>query len=346
MTFAIQYLRERFPVICLELSFACIFGITFWLYHLPLEAVLYPAGLCILLGCIFMSASMYHAYKKHKKLTGLKTLQGSILKEALPENATIEGRDYQQIIRSLCEERQVAEERFSNIYGEMLDYFTIWVHQIKTPIASMHLNLDAEDLRPAQRLKSDLLHIEQYVEMVLTYLKMGSESTDYVFRPVHLDKIVRENIRKYRGDFIMKKLQLAYIPIEERVISDEKWLSFVIGQLLSNALKYTNEGTVTISFERPKTLCICDTGIGIAPEDIPRVFEKGYTGSNGRRNKRASGLGLYLCKEICNRLGAKISITSEVEAGTLVKIDLSQNPLPISTVTFNPYKYVRNQREM
>lgn len=205
MTFAVQYLREHLAVICLELSFVCIFGITFYLYHLPLGAVLYPTGLCMLLGFVFMGVSMYHAYKKHKKRIGLKTLQGNILKDALPENTTIEGNDYQKIIQSLCEERQEVEERFSNIYGEMLDYFTIWVHQIKTPIASMHLNLDAEDLRPAQRLKSDLLHIEQYVEMVLTYLKMGSESTDYVFRTVHLDKIVRENIRKYRGDSVYMK---------------------------------------------------------------------------------------------------------------------------------------------
>ena len=137
----------------------------------------------------------------------------------------------------------------------------------------------------------------------------------------------------------MKKLQLTYIPSKETIVSDEKWLSFVIEQLLSNALKYTKKGSVTIFFEEPKTLCISDTGIGIAPEDIPRIFEKGYTGSNGRRDKRASGLGLYLCKEICNRLGAKISIISQVETGTTVKVNLSRDPL-------NSYKTVRNQREM
>ena len=339
MTFAIQYLREHLPAICLELLFACIFGITFYLYHLPLGAVLYPAGICFLFGSVFALISIYHIYKKHKKLTGLKALQGNVLQEALPESTTIEGEDYQQIIRALCEERQMLEEQFSGSYAEMLDYFTIWGHQIKTPIASMRLNLEAEDSKLSQRLKSDLLHIEQYVEMVLTYLKMGAESTDYVFRTIHLDKIVRENIRKLRGDFIMKKLQLTYIPSKETIVSDEKWLSFVIEQLLSNALKYTKKGSVTIFFEEPKTLCISDTGIGIAPEDIPRIFEKGYTGSNGRRDKRASGLGLYLCKEICNRLGAKISIISQVETGTTVKVNLSRDPL-------NSYKTVRNQREM
>lgn len=207
---------------------------------------------------------------------------------------------------------------------EILDYFTIWVHQIKTPIASMRLYLGDEDSKLSRRLKSDLLHIEQYVEMVLTYLKMGSDSTDYVFRKVSLDKIVREKIRKLRGDFILKKLKLTYIPIEDKVISDEKWISFVVEQLLSNALKYTNEGEVKIPLKNPKTLCISDTGTGIAPEDIPRIFEKGYTGKNGRKDKQASGIGLYLCKQICDQLGHKLYVTSEIEVGTAIRIDLNQ----------------------
>ena len=184
--------------------------------------------------------------------------------------------------------------------------------------------MEEEDSKLSRRLASDLLHIEQYVEMVLTYLKMGADSTDYVFRKVYLDKLLRENIRKLRGDFIIKRLNLIYNPSDETVISDEKWLSFVIEQVLSNALKYTQEGSVTISMENPKTLCISDTGIGIAPEDIPRVFEKGYTGCNGRKDKHASGLGLYLCKQICNRLGHEITIVSELEKGTTVKINLNQ----------------------
>lgn len=188
----------------------------------------------------------------------------------------------------------------------------------------MRLHLKQEDTALSRKLTSDLLRIEQYVEMVLTYLRMGTDSTDYVFREVDLDEILKENIRKYRGDFIIKKLSLQYIPSGEKVITDKKWLSFVIGQILSNALKYTKEGSVTIEVNHSKILSISDTGIGIAPEDLPRIFEKGYTGYHGREYSHASGLGLYLCKEICNRLGVDISVTSEIDRGTTVRIDLNQ----------------------
>ncbi|MDO4168889.1 MAG: sensor histidine kinase [Lachnospiraceae bacterium] len=324
MKFVMRYLREHFNIIGMELLFVCVFALIFYLYHLPIEAILYPAVICMLIGCIFGGYSILHAYEKHKKRVIMQDLHGNVMQELLEENAKIEEEDYQRIIVNLCQEMQLMEDKMTNSYQEMMDYFTVWVHQIKTPITSMRLHLGTEDSPLSQRLKSDLLRIEQYVEMVLTYLRMGADVTDYTFRTVHLDKVIKENIRKLRGDFIMKNLNLVYVPSDETVISDEKWLSFVIEQVLSNALKYTNEGSITISFEKPSTLCISDTGIGIAPEDIPRIFEKGYTGGNGRIDKRASGLGLYLCKEICNRLGHEISVTSEVEIGTTIKINLSQ----------------------
>lgn len=325
MTFVGCYLREHRGIICIEILFACIFAVTFLLYHLPLAAVLYPVSLCFFAGCLYLGLSMYKAYVKHQKMALVAALGGAAVREVLEEdvsgNKSILEADYRKIIGNLCGEICSMEERANASYLEMIDYFTLWVHQIKTPIASMELHLNGEDSKLSRRLASDILHIEQYVEMVLTYLRMGDGTSDYVFRPIDLDGIIRENIRKLRGDFIMKKLALVYEPIHETVVSDEKWLSFVIEQLLSNALKYTEEGSVTIFLEAPGVLCIRDTGIGIAPEDIPRIFEKGYTGGNGREDKRATGIGLYLCKQICDRIGTKIQVESRVEQGTTVRID-------------------------
>jgi signal transduction histidine kinase len=159
--------------------------------------------------------------------------------------------------------------------------------------------------------------------MVLTYLRLESDGTDYVIREYDLDDIVRPAVKKLSGDFIGKKLTLAYEPLNTTVLTDEKWLSFVIEQLLTNAVKYTPAGgTVSICLEPPKTLCIRDTGIGIAPEDLPRIFEHGYTGLVGRADKRASGLGLYLCRRVCKNLGHKIRAESKPGEGTVMRVDL------------------------
>ena len=150
-----------------------------------------------------------------------------------------------------------------------------------------------------------------------------------MIREYELDGIVRQAVRMYASVFIRKKLRLIYEPLELKILTDEKWLLFVISQVLSNALKYTPSGTVTIYKKEPQTLCIKDTGIGIAPEDLPRIFEKGYTGSNGRADKKASGIGLYLCRRICTNLGHKITVHSVPGEGTEVCIYLERVDLEI-----------------
>lgn len=324
MSFVFRYLRERLRLILTGAAFICIFALSFALYHLPLAAVAYPTGICLLLGCLLVANPIRKAHQKHETLTRICLHSwNTVIDELLPYD-TIEDEDYRHIIEHLCREIRSIEAQTDSSRKEMIDYYSTWVHQIKTPIASMRLHLKTVDTVLARKLLSDLLHIEQYVDMVLTYLRMGSNTTDYVFREVALDNILRENIRKLRGDFIVKNLALQYEPSGVTVVSDEKWLSFVVGQILSNSLKYTKEGAVTITMEALKTLCIKDTGIGIAPEDLPRIFEQGYTGYNGREEKRASGIGLYLCKQICDRLGHTISVTSTPEVGTEVRIDFSQ----------------------
>ena len=208
-----------------------------------------------------------------------------------------------------------------------MDYYTVWVHQIKTPIASMRLLLEKEDSTLSRRLSEELFRVEQYVQMVMTYQRLDSDSTDYVFRQTDVDAVIRGAVRKFAPQFISKGIRLDYVPRQASVITDEKWLSFVVEQVLSNALKYTPAGCITIRFLYNNDLAITDTGIGIAPEDLPRIFERGYTGYNGRRDKRASGLGLYLCRRVCDALGHTISIRSAPDAGTTVTINLSQKEL-------------------
>ena len=163
--------------------------------------------------------------------------------------------------------------------------------------------------------------------MVLAYLRLDAGSTDYVLREYELDPIVRGAVKRFSAEFIERRLALDFHPTGARVLTDEKWLSFVLEQLLSNALKYTPAGSVSVYREGEATLCIADTGIGIAPEDLPRIFEPGFTGLNGRADKRASGLGLYLCRRVCENLGHRITAESEPGKGTTVRLDLSRREL-------------------
>lgn len=321
-----QYLKQRWRGIAVAILFCFIFAATFALYHLPIEAVFYPASICGALGLMLLGIDFRRVLTKHKKLERIRTITDAIA-ESFPKVEGMEDADYQQIIQLLADEQAQFHTAMNQRYEDMVAYYTIWAHQIKTPIASMRLTLQNEDSQLSRKLSGDLFRIEQYVEMVMMFLRLDSDSTDYVIREHNLDAIIRQAVRKFAGEFIARKLQLVYEPVKTKVITDEKWLSFVVEQVLSNALKYTSSGSITITLESPKTLCIRDTGMGIAPEDLPRIFEKGYTGYHGRADKKASGIGLYLCKRICNNLGHKISAESAPDVGTIIHIDLNQYKL-------------------
>lgn len=329
MKFLISYLNYRKKVILVFLIFAVIFSVSFALYHLPLGAVLYPLALCLLVALIFVIRDFNSIRKTHKDLEKIKKLTVYGM-EFLPEAKNEIEKDYGDVANILFEENKQIRLKMEERYNEMIDYYTMWAHQIKTPIAAMRLNLQNEDSDFSRRLTEDLQRIEQYVEMVLCYLRLDSNSSDYVIREYDIDSIVRQGIKKFASQFIRKKIKLDYRPSDLKVVTDEKWLLFVIEQVLSNSLKYTNQGSISVYVNENSELCIQDTGIGIAPEDLPRIFEKGYTGYNGRSDKKASGIGLYLCKRICKNLGHDITASSVLGEGTTIKINLNQKKIFIS----------------
>ncbi len=318
----LQYLKNyRFQIILLAMFYG-INTMIFWLLGLPLDAVGYALSLCLFLGAVFLFFDYKRFCVRYRKLEQLKRELAFTSGNFWPPENLWEEK-YQEMLQEVCADRQRMADQMEERYREMVDYYTVWAHQIKTPIAAMRLLLQDGDFPESAELREELNRIEQYVEMVLCYLRLDADGTDYVFREYDLDEIVRQVVRRHAPAFIRRKLSLNYEPLSARVVTDKKWLRFVIDQVLTNALKYTKKGAISITLEEPKTLCIADEGIGIAPEDLPRVFERGYTGINGRmQNNRASGLGLYLCRRICENLGHPISITSKPGVGTQVRIGL------------------------
>ncbi len=326
-----KYLYQHRYTALMFFCYIGIFAIIFSLYNLETEAVFYAAGLCILLSAIVLSIQYIFYKKRHlQRMRILKNIDLSA--DKLPEPRTLAESDYQDMIialKHLCDQYWTD---WQNERSESMDYYTTWVHQIKTPISVMRMVLQSEDTKEHRELAVELFRIEQYVEMVLGYLRLNSESSDYVFQKYKLDTIIKQAVHKYASQFVRKRIQLRYEPTEITVLTDEKWLLFIIEQLLSNAIKYTHEGAITITVTPDKIIKISDTGIGIAEEDIPRIFEKGFTGYNGRADKKSTGLGLYLCRTAADRLSHKISVQSEVGTGTVFAVDLKENK--VNTLDF------------
>ena len=320
----ISYLYSRFRTIVALALITVIFLWVFTLYNAPADAVVYGALITAVIGLAAAVVDYMGYRRRHKRMRELAD-EITITLENLPIARDRTERDYEQLIVKLFEDRRELENSIIQKETDMTEYYTLWVHQIKPPIAAMRLTLQGMDTAEARELSEELQRIEQYVEMVLCYLRLDSDSTDYLIRRCDLDEIARQAVRKYSPQFIRRKLRLDYEPLNYSVLTDDKWLLFVIEQVISNALKYTRSGTVRIYLDG-EDLCVRDTGIGIAQEDLPRIFEKGYTGCNGRTDKKASGIGLYLCRRICTALGHDIIARSD-ESGTEIRIGLQREKI-------------------
>ena len=319
----LAYLKRQYKLLLLLAGAVCIFAAVFALYDLPLEAVVYAGVLCLALGLVLFAVGYSRFLQRHRELRQLLRQAGE---KALPlplARGLLE-EDYQALLRAVCQDRARLAAENENRLRELTDYYSLWAHQIKTPIAAMDLLLQEDDSPHRGELDMELLKIGQYVEMVLSYLRLDSDSTDYVLREYPLDDILRQAVRKFAKMFILKKITLDFQETGKTVLTDEKWLLFVVEQVLSNALKYTPAGGTIRIYGDGATVVIADSGIGIREEDQARVFEKGFTGYNGRADKKSTGIGLYLCRQVMDRLNHSISLTSRPGQGTLVRLDLSR----------------------
>ena len=330
MKLFLDYISKIKFYIILQLFPVMLAEIIFFLYQLPIEPMVYVTVFWLITG---ICACLNGFYRYRKKVEQLELIAAApdINLSQMDSPVGQDERFQQEIMQQLNQMRIDVENASQKSSEDMTDYYTMWAHQIKTPIFALRLLLQESPEENKEKL-SELFKIEQYVEMVLGYLRTEDMSSDLKLSRCSLDRIIRDRIHKYAGIFISKKLTLTYESISQDVLTDEKWLGFVIGQILSNALKYTRTGGIRIYLEKKLsldtddvsisignddcnkvenfTLVIEDTGIGIRAEDIPRIFEKGYTGVNGRDDNRATGIGLYLSNKIMRKLGHRLYITS------------------------------------
>lgn len=321
MQFFRRFLKKHRLALITAPLFIIVFAIVLELYNITIMAIVYPVAVCLFLFCVMMIFAFIRERRRYEYLKSLESILPHI-PELQDADTPIEA-ELASLLALMKEQLARLDTEWSGRYEDMSAYYSIWVHQIKTPIAAMKLTLEGMDSPESRRLSRDLQRIERYVGMVLTYMRLESDSSDYVFKEYELDDIVRGVIRQFASEFIERRLALNFESVQMKVVTDKKWISFIIEQLLSNALKYTPEGSISIFLE-DGALCIKDTGIGISKEDMPRLFDNGFTGRNGRMENKSSGIGLYLCKRTAERLGYSLSLVSEPDKGTTARIVLSR----------------------
>ena len=322
-----DFLREKRQLLFFLLFFEGALCLIYGLYGLPWG----PAGYTCLMTAVvtlgLLMAGFFRWKRKRRQLLILKRQAEQSLETAdFPKAETPLEEIYQEIIRDQEKRCQREQKESREKLVRSREYYTRWSHQIKTPIAAMELLLQ-EEPADVRALKRELLKTSQYVEMALSYQRMEGEGNDLVIQRYELRPVVMQAVKKVSPLLIHKHISFSAGDLSGEVLTDEKWLVFVLEQLLTNASKYTKEGGSVRIGQENGMLVLRDTGIGIRPEDLPRIFEWGYTGYNGRLDKRSTGVGLALVKQVMEMLGNKIEIRSVLGEGTEVFLDLRRTEL-------------------
>ena len=316
----LSYLARHLKTGLLMVGCALVFALVFALYGLPTEPVLYAALLCLCLGALLFAVGYVQYVTRHRQLRSLLHSVALSL-EGLPAPRSAVEQDYQDLLRALLAETARVRSDSDRQRADERAYYLNWTHQIKVPLSALRLLLREDDPRGGEAL-AELTKLEQYADMALQYQRLQTGS-DLLLRETELDGLIRAVLRKYARLFILKKQRVEFRETGLTVLTDEKWLDLALSQVISNALKYTPAGGTLRIYAGERTLVVADEGIGIRPEDLPRVCEQGFTGFNGRADKKSTGIGLYLCKRALDNCGHGLRIESAPGRGTTVYIDLA-----------------------
>ncbi|MEG1732319.1 MAG: sensor histidine kinase, partial [Longicatena sp.] len=266
-------------------------------------------------------AAFYHTLEQ--TLTSLD--KKYLLSEVIEEPSFMDGKIFFETLRVVDKSMAEHVNTYRLSQNEYKNYIEMWVHEVKTPLAAAKLIIENNPSTTSTSISEEVEKIEGFVEQALYYARSTNPEKDYLIKMIELKPILSKTIKKHAKEFIYRKIKITLDNLDVQVYSDSKWLEFILEQILNNALKYTPEecGEIhiyTTTKENSISLHIQDNGIGIDISDLPRIFEKGFTGRNGRLNEKATGMGLYICKTLCDKLYLELNATSIVNQGTCITI--------------------------
>ncbi|WP_236896519.1 sensor histidine kinase [Clostridium beijerinckii] len=320
-----EFLKDKAIVILCNSLMFIILSIIMFVINVNLIIVVFVFCIWFFPLCSYIALE----YIKHKKYFGeidslLEKLDKKyLIPEMLKEAESVQGEKFNSILKELSRDMYEHVKYYKDLQEDYREYLEAWVHEIKTPIASSKLIIENNQNEVTNKIDFQIDKIERFVEQVLYYSRSNNAYKDYIIKQISLGDIVKNVVKRNYRDFIHKKIRININDIEENVYSDGKWAEFIINQIIVNSIKYSSNREPQINISSMKKansvmLFIEDNGVGIIEKDIDRVFEKGFTGENGRRFSKSTGMGLYLCEKLCLKLGLKISIASEVNKGTKV----------------------------
>lgn len=330
----IDYLKEKSLAIGLMLFAILTIEILLMIYSLGLIVKIYiPIS-------IFISCAIFWGIDYHKRKLFYSNIwdnmdlleQKYLIAEIINMPTFQEGKILKEILEQVDKSMIENVNQYKYIQEDYKDYIELWIHEIKIPIAASKMVIENNKNTVTKSIDEELDKIENYIEQALFYARSNAVEKDYYIKKNNLEDIVKESIKKNKSMLIQEKIKINIHDVEVVVRTDSKWIVFILNQMIQNSIKYkkTNaENEIEIYAKQKKEntiLIIKDNGIGIKKGEITRVFEKSFTGTNGREtNKKSTGIGLYLCKKLCNKLGIGIELNSEEGKGTEVKLIFPQN---------------------
>lgn len=331
------YLTDSLPILAFFIVLMAFINSVILLGHivtLSTVDIIYMNLVAILLLAIFLAAKYILSKRYYDTLADILENYKEDINVNLPEPRTHEQSLYSALLQKVYEEQNSKIEQLYNEKRENLEFITTWVHEVKTPLSASRLiienSLDKSKEEVLDSIEDELNKIDNYVEQSLYYSRIDSFSKDYLIDEINLEKVVNEAIKRNAKTFINKHIGVEIKNVSMDILTDKKWLHFIINQILSNSLKYTSTGGVIkfygLKSDKEQQLVVEDNGIGIKPEDLNRIFDKGFTGFNGRKNYSSTGMGLYLSQKLARKLGHNLSVESKY--GEFTKIILHFPSLP------------------
>jgi Signal transduction histidine kinase len=327
----LTYLKDKISILLIHFVVIIFTGVFLSAFHISYQAIY----LLIIIYLFAILATLLIDYIPRRNWynnvrRNLENLENKyMLSELIEEPDFMDGKILYSCLHLSNKSMNDEIAKYAIASKEYREYIELWIHEVKTPMASSKLIIENNPSEITQSLWEELNIIDYYLEQALFYSRSNGVEKDYIIKETPLRDLVNNVIRRNSKSFIRNKIKLTLENLNHSVLTDSKWMEFILNQIVINAIKYSNENSYIRIYEKENnnniTLFIEDNGIGISEKDLPRVFEKGYTGQAGRQYVKSTGIGLYLCKKLCDRLGLLLQIESKESTGTTVSILFPKN---------------------